>query len=565
MDCLFVPAKYIMCRLSYRQKFSLLGFLLILSAGVAILPWVINIGIENKLLLFFYLLVTFGTAYFLLAYYYVMYDALSVIKNVSERVLNENFSSRVNPSSRDEVYFIGPYFNEMIATFNRMAYQHQYAQKKIEHLANYDPLTGLANRSLFQSRLPVVMEQARKSASPMAILCINLDRFKMVNDTMGHRIGDELLKALSCKLTIGVGKDDMVARLGGDEFNIILTNLSSECDARNAAKRIIAEISQPVVIEECELSISCSIGISMYPNHSESEDLLLRYANRAMYFAKEKGKATYQLFDSSFMTEQKQKFKLEMNLKKALEKNQFFIQYQPRVETRNGEVVGFESLIRWMHPDLGIIRPNEFIPLAEKSSLIFSIGYWVLRTACLQTKEWQRKGFNPGFVSVNISPNQFLSDSFVSDVKHILEETNLEPYYLELELTEHVFCEDNVINKLKQLKKIGVRIAIDDFGTGFSSLSYLKNFPIDTLKIDRTFIKDIPSGEKDKAIMKTIISMGRRLNLCVVAEGVETIEQLQFLEKRGSIQVQGYLISRPVVANEYEDFLRGSERIIKTS
>jgi diguanylate cyclase (GGDEF)-like protein len=386
----------------------------------------------------------------------------------------------------------------------------------------------------------------------MAVMFLDLDRFKVINDTLGHEAGDLLLKAVAERLKECLRPGDNVFRMGGDEFLFILTDVRDIDDVRSAAQAILDHFKEPVHINSHEFMISASIGISVYPLDGEELESLVKNADVAMYDAKNRGKNSFRFYEAHMNDKAEERLHIESSLRKALENKEFMLYYQPRFNLASSKIIGMEALVRWQHPDLGLVPPLDFIPLAEESGFIVPLGEWVLRTSCMQCREWQMEEGFPLNISVNISAAQFQREEFVEMVKRILEESLLDPKYLELELTESVVMENGAmaITKLNQLKALGVKISIDDFGTGFSSLSYLKHFPIDSLKIDRSFIKDIPTAPKDSAITKTIIALGRRLSLNVVAEGVETQEQFAFLLSRKCSEVQGYLISKPLPPEE---------------
>ena len=349
-----------------------------------------------------------------------------------------------------------------------------------------------------------------------------------------------------------------LARLGGDEFTILLREIKEPQDASRVAQRMVDLFSQPFCIENREIFISTSIGIALFPNDGRDVDTLLKNADTAMYHAKEKGRNHYQFFSEHMNTEAVERFSLESSLRTSIDKEDFQLYYQPQYDSATGKMIGVESLIRWIHPEKGMLLPDIFIPIAEKSGLIIPIGNWVLKTACAQNKEWQRAGFPPLYVTVNISGVQFKQKNFAESVAQTLLDTDLEPRYLELELTETILMEPTelTLKTLNELKAAGVRLAIDDFGTGYSSLGYLKRLPIDTLKIDRSFVRDIISNADDRAIIRSIISLARTLNLNVIAEGVETHEQLSYLQEQGSDGIQGFLLSEPLSSSSFMQLLK---------
>ncbi len=428
-------------------------------------------------------------------------------------------------------------------------------ESQIKRQANYDELTGLANRNLFQDRLSQALAYSRRHEGGLAVLFIDLDNFKHINDSLGHDAGDLLLTRVAARLSGSVREGDTVTRQGGDEFVLIL---SEEGDVQVVTKRILQAMSEPFDINGRELRITCSIGIACYPKDGEDQQTLLKNADAAMYRAKELGRNNAQYYEAGMNTKAMERLELENGLYHALARNEFLLHYQPQVDLRTGEIVGMEALVRWLHPERGMISPAVFIPVAEASGLIVSLGEWVLRTACAQNKAWQLAGLKPISVAVNLSARQFRQPDLVEKVADILRETELDSTYLELELTESLVMQDveKTIATLSRLKVMGIKLSIDDFGTGYSSLSYLKRFPIDTLKIDQSFVRDITTDPDDAAIAKSIISMAHDMQLRVIAEGVETEDQKCFLRLRRCDEMQGYLFSRPVPAVEFEKILR---------
>jgi diguanylate cyclase (GGDEF)-like protein/PAS domain S-box-containing protein len=423
-------------------------------------------------------------------------------------------------------------------------------QVRIEHQANYDTLTGLANRSLLQDRLQQALLTAASSGRRIAVAFVDLDRFKFINDSLGHHVGDELLKAVAARLKSCVRDCDTVARLGGDEFVLLINGHTGPEYVRQLMEKMLAAVAQPWIIEQGEFLVSCSIGVALHPDDGEEALTLLKHADSAMYRAKDNGRNNFQFFTrelNALMTEQ---LELETHLRRALERNQFVLRYQPRVNLLTGQIVGAEALLRWRIPQRGTIAPLRFITLAEETGLIVPIGKWVLQTACAQNKAWQDAGLPPIVVSVNVSPRQFRHESLVQTVAEALASTGLEPRHLELELTESMVMHDapQLVAMLDELKELGVKIAVDDFGTGYSSLSYLKRFPVDRLKVDRSFVEHMTTEADDATIVRAIISLGHNLGLKVVAEGVETAQQARALRAYQCDEAQGFLFARAVSA-----------------
>jgi diguanylate cyclase (GGDEF)-like protein/PAS domain S-box-containing protein len=434
------------------------------------------------------------------------------------------------------------------------------AEEQVKHLAFHDPLTNLPNRLLFNDRLTLAVAQAHRHAQRLAVLFLDLDRFKTINDSLGHSVGDELLRQVAERISEYVREGDTVARLGGDEFTLLVPGISAEEDAAKIARKICEAIHDPFWIDGRELFVTTSIGVSVYPSDGHDSETLVRNADSAMYRAKEQGRDNYQLYTPAMNAKAVERLSLESRLRQAIANDELELHFQPFIDLRTAELLGAEALVRWRHPELGLIPPMEFIPLAELSGLIVPIGEWVLRTACAEARKWHKKGFPHLTVSVNLSSRQFQQSDLVSQVTHALDETGLEPDKLDLEITESNAMQnaEHSITTLKGLKKQGVRISMDDFGTGYSSLNYLKRFPIDRIKLDQSFVRDLPSDKDDAAIAMAVIAMGRSLELVVIAEGVETEEQLAFLKGHDCDQLQGFLLSKPLAAEAFDRFLDDS-------
>ncbi|MFZ3213533.1 MAG: EAL domain-containing protein [Terriglobales bacterium] len=438
--------------------------------------------------------------------------------------------------------------------------EHKLLEKQVRYLAYYDALTGLANRSLFQDRLANAMAVARRSKQKVALLFLDLDRFKTINDSLGHSVGDLLLKEVAERLKKWSREQDTVARLGGDEFVVVLSAVKETADAAVAADRLMKAMSAEFTVQGHLLSPSCSLGISVFPDHGTDGEALLKNADAAMYCAKDNGRNNFQFFTHDMNGRAVERMTLENSLRGALEREELFLEYQPQVDLATGRITGADALLRWRHPDLGLIPPNQFIPIAENSGLIIPIGEWVLRTACAQARQWQDEGLPALPVAVNVSAVQFRQDRFLQVITSVLDETGLPPQCLELELTEGLLLSnsDVMLSMLQELKKKGVKLSIDDFGTGYSSLNYLRHFPVYKLKIDRSFVQAMTANQDDAAITSTIINMGRSLNLTVIAEGVENEEQISFLRAHGCHEVQGYYFSRPLAVADFPDKVRST-------
>lgn len=432
------------------------------------------------------------------------------------------------------------------------------SEEHVRHLAHHDVLTGLPNRILLAERLEHALPHANRAGTNVAVMFLDLDRFKLVNDTLGHSVGDELLKAVAKRLVNCVREDDTVARLGGDEFVIVLEDVRHSQDVARVAEKIIDALSQPLALDRHEVVVTPSVGISVYPHDGVDVDALIKNADAAMYRAKERGRNNYQFFTADMNARAFERLTMENSLRKALERNEFLLYYQPQVDIETRRITGMEALLRWQHPDFGLVSPTQFIPIAEETGLIVPIGEWVLRMACAQNKAWQDAGLSPLRVAVNLSARQFRQQNLVEVIGQILADSGLEARYLDLEITETVAMDhaEETADKLRKLKAMGVSISMDDFGTGHSSLSYLKRFPIDTLKIDQTFIQDVAADATDAAIANAISVMAHSLNLKVVTEGIETKEQLASLQQHGRDEVQGYYFSEPLPAAEFTELLQ---------
>jgi diguanylate cyclase (GGDEF)-like protein len=432
------------------------------------------------------------------------------------------------------------------------------AQSEIQQLAYYDTLTGLPNRTLCQDRLKQAIAQAHREKRLVGVLILDLDRFKSVNDTLGHLYGDRVLKLVAERLSGLVRVSDTVARLGGDEFAIILNAVNQAQDVHEIAAKILNELALPMRLDHHEVFTTGSIGVTVYPMDGEDHHILLKNADIAMYKAKELDKNNYQFFSAEMNIQILERLMLEASLRRALARSEFSLVYQPQIEVNTGRIIGMEVLIRWLHPDIGMIQPDTFISIAEETGLILPIGEWVLRTACARNKAWQDAGFVKLRVAVNVSARQFKQKNLVEMVEAVLAETGMAPEYLELELTESTIMTNalEAADTLRRLKKMGISLSIDDFGTGYSSLSYLKHFSMDRLKIDQSFVHEISTNPDDAAIAEAIIAMGHSLNLKVIAEGVELKGQLEFLRSRNCDEIQGYLLSRPLSEEAFTEILR---------
>ena len=436
--------------------------------------------------------------------------------------------------------------------------RHKEDEERIHYQANYDALTGLPNRFLFLDRLGQALANEDRTGTKLGLLFINLDGFKLVNDTLGHAFGDLLLKEASARLDACARATDTVARLGGDEFTIIMPSLKDARHTSRLAQRALDSLARPFELDGHEAYVSASIGITIYPDDATDAGDLLKNAATAMDRAKNEGRANYQSFTSALNEEFRQRLIIRNGLSKALERGEFTLHYQPKVEILSGRITGVEALMRWDSADIGRVPPVQFIPVLEETGQVVEVGEWAIRTACLQHKAWYAAGLPPLCVAVNLSARQLRESSFVSVVGKVLRETGVDAAGLELEITESMLISDSEasVRALGQLHEMGIQLAMDDFGTGYSSLSYLKRFPIDTIKIDRSFVADLATDPDDVEIIKAIITIGHSLNRKVIAEGVETAEQLAILRKYRCDEMQGYLFSRPLPAEEMTEFLK---------
>lgn len=447
-------------------------------------------------------------------------------------------------------------FRELASRIGIVLSAHAREQQLLTQ-AQYDTLTGLPNRILLQDRINQAIEHSDRNGNPFWVIFLDLDHFKYVNDSMGHDAGDKLLVEISKRLHANIRETDTVARFGGDEFIIILQGDIDENQKLGIVNRILESIALPIQIDSQEFLVTSSLGISAYPSDGLTPEVLIKHADIAMYRAKEAGRNNFQFFTQSMNEKAASRMHMETLLRHALERHEFSLLYQPKVDIASSHVVGVEALIRWDNPELGRVPPNQFIRLAEEIGLIIPIGEWVMRTACQQAVLWQKAGFDTLRMSINLSIRQFENKNLVDSIKNTLTETGMNAENLELELTESLFMHDkvNVLEILNKIKALGIKLAIDDFGTGYSSLAYLNSLPIDTLKIDKTFIDDIIQGKDKSPIVDTIIALAKNLGLEVVAEGVESAEQIAYLAARNCDQIQGYYYSKPEAANTIEHLL----------
>jgi diguanylate cyclase (GGDEF)-like protein len=439
------------------------------------------------------------------------------------------------------------------------------SQEQLERLAHHDVLTGLPNRLLFHARLEHALERARREGNKVAILCLDLDHFKNINDSLGHPAGDRLLQVVTQRLLHAVREEDTVARFGGDEFSLLLEDLRDSKDAGIVAEKVLKVLAKPFDLDGHESYVSGSIGISLFPDDGQDITTLLKNADSALYQAKEQGRNTYHFYTKDLTRAAFKRLGLESSLRRAVERDEFILFYQPQVDLSDGRVVGAEALLRWRHPELGLMLPNEFIPMTESTGLIVKLGEWVLHTACTQAKAWQNAGLPFIRMAVNLSSVQVSRGDMLHTMKRVLGETGLDPRYMELEITEGLIMQQTqqTIRTLDELTAMGVMLAIDDFGTGYSSLSYLRRLPLQRLKIDKSFVREIPDDAGDRAITRAVIALGNNLNLTVVAEGVENEVQREFLFNNGCDEAQGYLYGAPLPAVDFATLVQREGKLVQ--
>jgi len=493
------------------------------------------------------------------SFYGVMWDTISFGDVFQDVFVNK----RKDGSLYYEEKSITPLKNErgvvehFISTGKDITEQMQ-TRERLHHLSQHDLLTGLPNRMLFNDRLEQAIPRARRSESILAVLLVDMDRFKNINETLGFDCGDHMLQAVGGRLQSSTRDGDTVARLGDDEFAVILEDVQQPEDVPKIIEKIIGSLAQAYYIDDHELFVTSSIGASIYPADGLEPELLVQNADVAIHHAKESGSNNYRFYESKMNAQSLYRLNLESSLRKALEREEFFLLYQPQIDLKTHEIIGFEALLRWAHPELGIVSPIEFIPLLEETGMIEKVGRWVLRKACKACMSWHQQGFNDISIAVNLSPVQFEDENIAGVVKNILDETGLSANYLELELTESTIMRNaaEAATTLTKLSSMGVAIAIDDFGTGYSSLSYLQKFPINTLKIDRSFVSELVRNEGDVNIVSAIILMAHSLGLTVVAEGVEEQKQLSLLQSKQCETVQGFFFSKPIDLKAAEEMLK---------
>ncbi|MCO7225072.1 EAL domain-containing protein [Pleionea sp. CnH1-48] len=494
------------------------------------------------------------------------------LESISQQVSSvQNYALRVPIISNDEIGSLSKTFNDMLETIERRQRERDAAEealqlnkrrleravKDLQYLANYDSLTQLPNRALCMDRIRYALKRAARTRTYAALMFLDLDHFKDVNDSLGHAVGDELLKAASKRLQNILREEDTLARLGGDEFVIILNEISDAEGIITVVEKIVESFNMHFDLSNYVVNSTVSVGVCTYPNDGNDVDALMKAADAAMYKAKESGRNTYAFYEAEMNELALRRHRIANDLRSAIEKGELSLVYQPQVDIARGQVIGAEALLRWTHPELGFISPGEFVPIAENTGLIKQIGRWVMETACTQVQQWREAGYTDLKVAVNLSALQFRQSDLPEMISMMLKRYRLPPNSLELELTESMLMRDveQAIKILHRLKRMGVQIAVDDFGTGYSSLSYLRRFPLDSLKIDRTFIDEVCVDPDDTAITLAIISMAKSLRLKVIAEGVESTQQWEFLAQHNCDEIQGYLVSKGIPADEFYTFI----------
>jgi len=518
---------------------------------------IIKMGIINfiiiSLLLIFFL--------FIAIHFFILKPLSNIIRVIQNTDANGIPFESIPSHGSIEIFTLSDTMNSMINLIKSsniaLKYHHDRLleqRNELHHQANYDSLTGLANRDLFNDRLEQAIEKSKRNSTKMALLFIDLDHFKEINDSHGHKIGDEVLKVVTKRFNKTIRREDTLARLGGDEFTVIIENLHQGQDASLLADKILKVLEKPIAIGNNEFYVLSSIGISIYPDDGSSPANLLKYADAAMYKAKDEGRNNFQYYCSEMTELAFERVAMETSLRVALKNEEFLVYYQPQVDGRSNRLIGIEALVRWQHPTMGLVLPTKFIPLAESTGLIVELDRFVMKTTMTQISKWYKDGLNPGVLAMNLSVIHLQQKDFLTMFSNLIQETECKPEWLELEVTESQIMKnpEEAIKILNEISDIGIELAVDDFGTGYSSLSYLKKLPINKLKIDRSFVKDLPDDEEDIAITKAVIALAKSLNLRTIAEGVETKEQKEFLVENSCENIQGYFYAKPMSAFDME-------------
>lgn len=521
------------------------------------LKQVIKMGIINFIVIS--LMLTFFL--FIAIYFFILKPLSNIIRVIQNTDANGIPFEPIPSHGSIEIFTLSDTMNGMINLIKSsniaLKYHHNRLleqKNELHHQANYDSLTGLANRDLFNDRLEQAIEKSRRNSTKMALLFIDLDHFKEINDSHGHKIGDEVLKVVTERFNKTIRREDTLARLGGDEFTVIIENLHQGQDASLLANKILKVLKKPITIGDNEFYVLSSIGISIYPDDGSSPANLLKYADAAMYKAKDEGRNNFQYYCAEMTELAFERVAMEASLRVALKNEEFLVYYQPQVDGRSNRLIGVEALVRWQHPTMGLVLPTKFIPLAESTGLIVELDRFVMKTTMTQISKWYKDGLNPGVLAMNLSVIHLQQKDFLTMFSNLIQETECKPEWLELEVTESQIMKnpEEAIKILNKISDIGIELAVDDFGTGYSSLSYLKKLPINKLKIDRSFVKDLPDDEEDIAITKAVIALAKSLNLRTIAEGVETKEQKEFLVENGCENIQGYFYAKPMPASDME-------------
>ena len=525
---------------------------LLIIVAIVVIEMYVGLGLDNYTLLLAITIILLG------AIFVNLYEQRSTKARMMLIRINRDLEEKIKEETCKRIELFQKNNQKLLESAEKLEEQ----KAVFQHLAHYDTVTDLPNRVLFRDRLEHAIDKANRNSTKLALLFMDLDHFKEINDSLGHQVGDEVLKIVADRLQEKLRGSDSIARLGGDEFTVLIENVKHSFRVAGIAQKLAQSIKGPITVKNHELYLSASIGISLYPDDGNDAETLLKYADAAMYSAKNDGRNTYHFFAKEMTDKAHERLMIEAGLRHALEEEEFALYYQPQISSKTGELKGLEALIRWNHPEMGLMTPGQFIPLAEATGLIIPMGEWVLRTAALQAIVWHEDGLNPTRISVNFSVKQLQHKDIVHMIKNILLESRCKPNWLELEITESYTMQNpnHSIALLERIRDIGLSIAIDDFGTGYSSLSYLKRLPINKLKIDKSFIDDIPGNKEDEVIVATIVSMAKNMQLDVVAEGVETDRQKVFLQQVGCDIIQGHLNYKPLSVDDMTRVLKEKKR-----
>ncbi len=539
--------------LSRYLQISILAAVVVAIAGVFRFAQMSSLGLRMAIVIFAALVLALG-----LWTIHRMNSRLTRLVEVAEAIERGNYTVRSAESGRDPVGLQAAALNRVAARVQSVLDEQEAAEDKLRRLARHDQLTGLPNRKLFEELLSKELARAARGAGMVAVLLLDLDHFKDINDSLGHEVGDQLLRQVADGVSAMLRQEDTMARIGGDEFALLITAVERAEDALVLLRRLSARFRSPFQLDEREFPISCSMGISLYPEDGKDPQELMRNADAALFRAKSTGRNNFQIFAPSMNRWAQERLDMEQELRRGLGRHELTIFFQPQVSLSDGEVVGMEALVRWQHPKKGTVAAGKFIPLAEETGVIVPMGRWVLGEACRQNANWQKEGLPRVPISVNISARQFQLDDVVAIVDQALNDCDLEPEFLQLEITETVPMTEteDIATCLERIHERGVGIHLDDFGTGYSSLTYLTRYPVDTLKIDRSFVNEVPAKAESVAIIEATLALAGSLKLGVIAEGVENEDQLTFLRRSECKVAQGYLLGRPIPGDQFEDVLR---------